>query len=230
MAATQTDTLRLFTALLLFEAEWAGRLLVSVGLNDAGRTLALASVAAGAASLFLEAEERAIREASREGCCTFSVTSLDEALRILKNEIRQRRAVSVALHCEPADVLREMVERGVLPYALAASCEVKPVASLQTMMQWGAVCLHGFGLQSCSASSVELEDLLAASSFVELHIETDVASSLRERAQRDAELLAANMPHEFAPFAARWFAVCPQLFARSRERSYWAELHHETIA
>ena len=43
------------------------------------------------------------------------VNSLDEALRTLKNEIRQRRPLGVALTAQPPLVLSEMLERGVLP-------------------------------------------------------------------------------------------------------------------
>jgi len=51
----------------------------------------------------------------RDGTIDFLVTSLDEALRILKNEIRKRQPVSVAVALEPDQVTRQMLERGVLP-------------------------------------------------------------------------------------------------------------------
>ncbi len=43
------------------------------------------------------------------------MTSLDEALRILKNEIRKRETVAVCVAAAPETVEREMLERGVLP-------------------------------------------------------------------------------------------------------------------
>ena len=43
------------------------------------------------------------------------VNSLDEALRTLKNEIRQKRPLGVALTAQPAVVLQEVLERGLLP-------------------------------------------------------------------------------------------------------------------
>ena len=137
MAATQRDTLHLFTALRLVRHTWAGSLLVGVGLDDAGRALALAALAAGAASIFLEKDAALLRAAQREGCCTFTVTSLDEALRIVKNEVRQRRAITVGLRGSPATWLHEMVERGVQPQAFAASrliseCEAAAVDVLCT--------------------------------------------------------------------------------------------------
>jgi hypothetical protein len=43
------------------------------------------------------------------------VTNLDEALRILKNEVRKRDAVAVCVAAEASGVEREMLERGVVP-------------------------------------------------------------------------------------------------------------------
>ena len=66
--------------------------------------------------------QRSFDAAQREGCCTFNVTSLDEALRIVKNEVRQRHAISVGLRGDRAEAgLQQMVERGVQPQAFAAS-------------------------------------------------------------------------------------------------------------
>ena len=45
----------------------------------------------------------------------FVVNSLDEALRTLKNEIRQRRPLAVALLADPDQVTDEAAERGLAP-------------------------------------------------------------------------------------------------------------------
>jgi hypothetical protein len=51
----------------------------------------------------------------RSGLCEFVVNTVDEALRILKNELRRKQAVSVVLNAQPAAATAELVERGVLP-------------------------------------------------------------------------------------------------------------------
>ncbi len=51
----------------------------------------------------------------RDGVVDFVVTSLEEALRILKNEVRKRQTVSVGVGVEPGRLLEAMIERGVLP-------------------------------------------------------------------------------------------------------------------
>jgi urocanate hydratase len=55
------------------------------------------------------------KQAIRDGVADFLVTSLDEALRILKNEIRKRETVAVCVAATPQAIEGEMLERGVLP-------------------------------------------------------------------------------------------------------------------
>jgi hypothetical protein len=45
----------------------------------------------------------------------FLINTLDEALRILKNQVRKRETVAVCVAGAPEAVEREMLERGVLP-------------------------------------------------------------------------------------------------------------------
>ena len=86
-----------FIALTSLSADLGGQLLLYIGLDPEGIAVAMASNVAGAASLGLESDVGRAKEALRAGVCDFLVNSLDEALRILKNEIRSRRPVSVVL-------------------------------------------------------------------------------------------------------------------------------------
>jgi hypothetical protein len=92
-----------------------GRLLLIDGLADEGDALLIAASIAGAASLVLETETEAVRHCVRNGIIDFAVTTLAEALRILKNEVRKQQPIAVLLEREPADVLAEMVDRGAQP-------------------------------------------------------------------------------------------------------------------
>ncbi len=85
------------------------------GLADEGDALLIAASIAGAASLVLETRVEMVRHCVRNGIADFAVKTLDEALRILKNEIRKRQPIAVLLERQPADVLAEMVERGAQP-------------------------------------------------------------------------------------------------------------------
>jgi hypothetical protein len=93
----------------------AGRLLLIDGLADDGDALLIAASIAGAASLVLETGTEAVRHCVRNGIVDFAVTTLAEALRILKNEVRKRQPIAVLLERQPMSVLAEMVERGAQP-------------------------------------------------------------------------------------------------------------------
>ena len=111
----QAQTLRLFTTLSAFRAEWPRTLILSFGLSSQGAAFALAANIAGATCLSVDASAQACRDALRDGAVDFLVNTLDEALRTLKNEIRQGHPLSVALQAAPAAVLAEALDRGLLP-------------------------------------------------------------------------------------------------------------------
>ena len=92
-----------------------GTLLYAGELDDNGRALLIGGNIAGAATLAATADPAAQKQAIRDGVADFLVNNLDEALRILKNEIRKSEAVAVCLAAAPQTVEREMLERGVLP-------------------------------------------------------------------------------------------------------------------
>ncbi len=92
-----------------------GKLLYTGELDDAGRALAIAGNISGVATLAASAQAVALRHAMHAGVIDFLVNSLDEALRILKNEIRKREPVSVAVSLAPQAIAQEMLDRGVLP-------------------------------------------------------------------------------------------------------------------
>jgi urocanate hydratase len=111
---------RLYASLMRFVAPAAepslgGRLLYAGELDAPARALLVAANIAGAASLAATADPVAQKQAVRDGVADFLVNSLDEALRILKNEIRKRETVAVCIAVAPEAIEREMQERGVVP-------------------------------------------------------------------------------------------------------------------
>jgi hypothetical protein len=97
------------------EAGLGGQLLYAGTLDEEGRALVAAANIAGAATLAATADRDAQKQAVRDGIADFLVNSLDEALRILKNQLRKRETVAVCVGLAPEAVEREMRERGVLP-------------------------------------------------------------------------------------------------------------------
>ncbi len=96
------------------EPSWVGKLVVSAGAGAAASGLGAATALAGGCCLLIDADKDAVRGEYRDGGVDFVVNTLDEALRVLKNELRQARPLVVALNAEVAPSLSEMGERGVL--------------------------------------------------------------------------------------------------------------------
>lgn len=92
-----------------------GKLLYAGELDGAGRALLVAANIAGAASLVATTGVIAQKQAVRDGVIDFLVTTLGEALRILKNEIRKGETVAVCVAQSTEDLEQEMLELGVLP-------------------------------------------------------------------------------------------------------------------
>ena len=75
----------------------------------------LAATMTGAAFLGIDVDPERIKKRLKTGYCDFLVTTLDEALRILKNAVRKKENVSVGLVGNCADIIPELAERGVVP-------------------------------------------------------------------------------------------------------------------
>ena len=92
-----------------------GKLLYSGEICHPDCALLYAANIAGSASISASADPATQRQALRDGAIDFLVTSLEEALRILKNEIRKHNTVSVGVGIAPAALVSEMLNHGVLP-------------------------------------------------------------------------------------------------------------------
>ncbi|HEY4676153.1 MAG TPA: urocanate hydratase [Candidatus Angelobacter sp.] len=98
-----------------FGGELAGKLIVSGGMGGMGGAQPLAATMTGACFLGIDVDAERIKKRLKTGYCDFMVNNLDEALRILKNAVRKKEAISVGLVANCADVIPELAERGVLP-------------------------------------------------------------------------------------------------------------------
>jgi hypothetical protein len=121
------------------EPSLGGKLLYAAELDPQGRVLVVAANIAGAASLVATTDHAAGKQAIRDGVVDFLVTSLDEALRILKNQVRKRETVAVCVAAAPGAVEREMLERGVLPDLLSTG--EAHGSNLDVFLKQGARCV-----------------------------------------------------------------------------------------
>ncbi|HWR52839.1 MAG TPA: urocanate hydratase [Bryobacteraceae bacterium] len=98
-----------------FGGTLAGRLVASGGMGGMGGAQPLAATMNGAAYLGIEVDPERIKRRLKTGYCDIMVSDLDEAVRILRNAIHEKQAVSVGLVGNCAEVLPEMVRRGIVP-------------------------------------------------------------------------------------------------------------------
>jgi hypothetical protein len=152
---------RLYAALIGFanatagsEPSLGGKLLYAGELGSQSRARLVAGNIAGAASLAVTADSAAQKQAIRDGVADFLVNTLDEALRILKNEIRKRETVAVCIAADPQDIEREMRERGVLPDFLPVhSSSASP--SGQVLVTWSVAASPAQWLPKIDAIDIE---------------------------------------------------------------------------
>ncbi|MET0646313.1 MAG: urocanate hydratase [Pyrinomonadaceae bacterium] len=96
-----------------FGGDLSGRLILSGGMGGMGGAQPLAATLNGAVFLGVEVERERIEKRIRTGYCDRLALDLDEALRICEDAVEQRRAVSVGLVGNCAEVLPELVRRGL---------------------------------------------------------------------------------------------------------------------
>lgn len=101
-----------------FGGSLSGKLVVTGGMGGMGGAQPLAATMNGGAFLGIDADPERIKKRVKTGYCDVMVTSLDEALRILKNAVRKGEAGSVGLVGNCADVIPELAKRGVVPDVL----------------------------------------------------------------------------------------------------------------
>jgi len=98
-----------------FGSDLAGKLVVTGGMGGMGGAQPLAATLNGAAFLGIEVDPERITRRIRTGYCDICVNSVDEAVRILKNAVRQKQAISVGLVGNCAEVIPELARRGIVP-------------------------------------------------------------------------------------------------------------------
>src|SRR5437870_4976191 len=96
-----------------FGGDLSGRLLLSGGLGGMGGAQPLAATLNGAVFLGIEVDPARIERRVQTGYCDRMAQTLDEALDVCEDAREQRRAISVGLVGNCADVLPEIVRRGV---------------------------------------------------------------------------------------------------------------------
>jgi urocanate hydratase len=96
-----------------FGGDLSGRLVVSGGMGGMGGAQPLAATLNGAVFLGIEVDPARIERRVRTGYCDRMVQDLDEALDICEDAREQKRAVSIGLVGNCAEILPSIVSRGI---------------------------------------------------------------------------------------------------------------------
>ncbi|MFN2509349.1 MAG: urocanate hydratase, partial [Chthoniobacterales bacterium] len=98
-----------------FDGSLEGKFVVSGGMGGMGGAQPLAATMTGAVFLGVEVDETRIEKRLRSGYCDKIARSLDEGIQMIDAARAAGEALSVGLVGNCADVLPEMVRRGIVP-------------------------------------------------------------------------------------------------------------------
>jgi len=101
-----------------FGGDLFGRFLLTAGMGGMGGAQPLAAKFAGAASITVEIDESRIDKRIRDGYCDLKVKSLDEALEIIEKYKNEKKAISIGLLGNAAEIHPEILKRGIIPDVL----------------------------------------------------------------------------------------------------------------
>ena len=98
-----------------YDGDWSGKWIRTAGLGGMGGAQTLAATMAGASCLAVECQRSRIEMRLRTRYLDVMAETLDEALALIEDAKTTGKAISVGLLGNAADVLPELVKRGVRP-------------------------------------------------------------------------------------------------------------------
>jgi len=101
-----------------YDGDLSGRWILTAGLGGMGGAQPLAATMAGASMLAIECQSDRIDKRLETGYLDTRAESLDEALALIDKAVADKQALSVGLLGNAAELLPELVERGIRPDAV----------------------------------------------------------------------------------------------------------------
>lgn len=98
-----------------FGGDLFGTFILTAGLGGMGGAQPLAATFNGAVALCIEIDESRIDKRIKDGYCDVKLSSLTEALTLVENCKKNRTALSIGLIGNAAEILPEMLHRGIIP-------------------------------------------------------------------------------------------------------------------
>jgi urocanate hydratase len=119
-----------------YGGDLAGRWILTAGLGGMGGAQPLAATMAGASMLAVECQTDRIDKRLQTGYLDIRSESLDEALALIATAVTERKPVSVGLLGNAAEVLPELVRRGVRPDAVTDQTSAHDPANGYLPLGW----------------------------------------------------------------------------------------------
>ena len=98
-----------------YGGDWSGKWILTAGLGGMGGAQPLAATMAGASCITIECQRSRIEFRLRTRYVDVMAETLDEALALLEQSFKDKKALSIGLLGNAADLLPEMIKRGVRP-------------------------------------------------------------------------------------------------------------------
>jgi len=98
-----------------YGGDWSGKWILTAGLGGMGGAQPLAATMAGASCITIECQRSRIEFRLRTRYVDVMAETLDEAMALLEQSFRDKKPLSIGLLGNAADLLPEMVKRGVRP-------------------------------------------------------------------------------------------------------------------
>jgi urocanate hydratase len=206
-----------------YGGDLAGRWILTAGLGGMGGAQPLAAVMAGASCLAVECQPSRIEMRLRTGYLDRHTADLDEALKMIDESCRDRKPISVGLLGNAAEVLPELLRRGVRPDILTDQTSAHdPVNGYLpkgwTIAQWEERRERDPRAVEAAARRSMAGHVQAMLQYFHLGVPTvDYGNNIRQRAKEEGVLDAFDFPG-FVP------AYIRPLFCRGIGPFRWAAL------
>jgi urocanate hydratase len=183
-----------------YGGDLAGRWILTAGLGGMGGAQPLAATMAGAACLAIECRPSSIEFRLRTGYLDQQAKDLDEALAMIAKACAERRAVSVGLLGNAAEILPELVRRGVRPDCVTDQTSAHdPVNGYLpkgwTLAQWEAAQASDPAGVTKAAKRSMAEHVRAMLDFHKMGVPTvDYGNNIRQMALEEGVANAFDFP------------------------------------
>jgi urocanate hydratase len=206
-----------------YGGDLSGRWFLTAGLGGMGGAQPLAAVMAGASMLAIECQRSRIEKRLQTRYLDVAVESLDEALEIIQRSRREKRPTSVGLLGNAAELVPELLRRGVRPDAVTDQTSAHDLVNGYLPAGWSVAEWEArresdpAGVEAAARASV-VEHVRAMLGFWRAGVPTlDYGNNIRQVAQEEGLEGAFDFPG-FVP------AYIRPLFCRGVGPFRWAAL------